>query len=154
MTHKFVSKQTISGSDNGLLPGRRQAIICTNAGISLIRPLGTNFNAILSETYIYIYIYIYKFKGPTWAHLGPVGPRCVPCRPHAPCYLGCFALFCYVLWKADLLSMKLKRTNFYFLWFFFVSFWACFIFEFINYEINEIKIWFASGNDHWYIVDV
>ena len=22
------------------------------------------------------------------AHLGPVGPRWAPCRPHAPCYLG------------------------------------------------------------------
>ena len=27
--------------------------------------------------------------GPHGAHLGPVGPRWVPCRPHEPCYLGC-----------------------------------------------------------------
>ena len=53
MTHRCVSKQTISGSDNGLLPGLRQAIICTNAGMLLIRPLGANFNVILSETYIF-----------------------------------------------------------------------------------------------------
>ena len=33
---------TIIGSHNGLSPGRRQAIIWTNAGILLIRPLGTN----------------------------------------------------------------------------------------------------------------
>ena len=32
-----------------LSPGRRQAIIWTNAGILLIRTLGTNFSAILSE---------------------------------------------------------------------------------------------------------
>ena len=32
------------GSDNGLSPGRRQAIIWTNAGILLIGPLGTNFS--------------------------------------------------------------------------------------------------------------
>ena len=35
------------GSDNGLLPGRRQAIIWTSAEILLIGPLGTNFNQIL-----------------------------------------------------------------------------------------------------------
>ena len=38
---------TIIGSDNGLSPGRRQAIIWTNAGILLIGPLGTNFSEIL-----------------------------------------------------------------------------------------------------------
>ena len=36
-------------SDNGLSPGRRKAIIWTNAGISLIGPLGTNFSEILTE---------------------------------------------------------------------------------------------------------
>ena len=44
VTHICVSKLTIIGSDNGLSPGRRQAIIRTNAGILLIRPLGTNFS--------------------------------------------------------------------------------------------------------------
>ena len=47
VTHTCVGKLTITGSDNGLLPGRRQAIIWTNAGILLIGPLGTNFNEIL-----------------------------------------------------------------------------------------------------------
>ena len=47
--HICVSKLTIIGSDNGLSPGRRQAIIWTNAGILLIRPLGTNFNEMLIE---------------------------------------------------------------------------------------------------------
>ena len=42
-----ISKFTIIGSDNGLSPGRRQAIIWTNAGILLIVPLGTNFSEIL-----------------------------------------------------------------------------------------------------------
>ena len=36
-------------SDNGLSPGRRQAIIWTNAGMLLIGPLGTNFSEILIE---------------------------------------------------------------------------------------------------------
>ena len=48
MTHICVSKLTIIGSDHGLLPGRRQAIIWTNDGILLIGPLGTNFNETLS----------------------------------------------------------------------------------------------------------
>ena len=47
MTHICVGKLTIFDSDNGLSPGRRQAIIWTNAGILLIGPLGTNFNGIL-----------------------------------------------------------------------------------------------------------
>ena len=47
VTHICVSKLTIMGSDNGLSPGRRQAIIWTNAGILLIGPLGTNFSEIL-----------------------------------------------------------------------------------------------------------
>ena len=48
MTHIRVSNQTTIGSDNGSSPGRRQAIIWTNAGISLIGPLGTNFNELWS----------------------------------------------------------------------------------------------------------
>ena len=37
----------IFGSDNGLSPNRRQAIIWTNAGLLLIGPLGTNFIEII-----------------------------------------------------------------------------------------------------------
>ena len=47
VAHMCVSKLTIIGSENGLSPGRRQVIIWTNAGILLIRPLGTNFSEIL-----------------------------------------------------------------------------------------------------------
>ena len=39
-------KLTIIGSDNGLSPGRRQALIWTNAGILLTGPLRTKFNDI------------------------------------------------------------------------------------------------------------
>ena len=46
VTHLCVGNLTIIDSDNGLLPGRRQAIIRTNAGILLIGPLGTNFGEI------------------------------------------------------------------------------------------------------------
>ena len=51
--HKFVSKLTIIGSDNGLLPGQCQAIIWTNAWILSIRTLGTNFSDILSKIHIF-----------------------------------------------------------------------------------------------------
>ena len=56
VTHICVSELPIIGSDNGLSPGRRQAIIWTNAGILLIRPLGTNFSEILIE------IHTFSFK--------------------------------------------------------------------------------------------
>ena len=56
VTHICVSKLTIIGSDNGLSPGRRQAIIWTNAGILLVGPLGTNFSEIL------IGIQLFSFK--------------------------------------------------------------------------------------------
>ena len=46
VTHICVGKLTIFGSDNGLSPGRRQAIIWTNAGVLLIGPLETNFSEI------------------------------------------------------------------------------------------------------------
>ena len=47
VTHICVGKLTILGSDNGLSPGRRQAIIWTNAWILLIGTLGINFSEIL-----------------------------------------------------------------------------------------------------------
>ena len=51
-----VSNLTIIGSDNGLSPGWRQAIICVKDGILLVGPLGTNFSEILAE------IHMFSFK--------------------------------------------------------------------------------------------
>ena len=48
-THICVGNLTIIGSDNGLSPGRRQAIIWTNNAILLIPPLGTKFSEISIE---------------------------------------------------------------------------------------------------------
>ena len=56
VTHICVGKLSIIGSDNGLSPSRRQAIIWTNAGILLIGTLGTNFSEISIE------IYTFSFK--------------------------------------------------------------------------------------------
>ena len=49
VTHICVGYLIIIGSDNGLAPTRRQAIIWTNTGILLIGHLGTNFSEILIE---------------------------------------------------------------------------------------------------------
>ena len=56
VTYICIGKLTIIGPDNGLSPGRRQAIIWTNARIVLIWTLGTNFSEILSE------IFTFSFK--------------------------------------------------------------------------------------------
>ena len=53
VTHICVGNLTIIGSDNGLSPGRRQAIIWTNDGILLIGPLGTNFSEILIKIHTF-----------------------------------------------------------------------------------------------------
>ena len=50
-----VSKLSIIGSDNGLSPDRRQAIIWTSAGILIIGTLGTNFNEILIEIHAFTF---------------------------------------------------------------------------------------------------
>ena len=51
-----VGNLIIIGPDNGLSPGRRQAIIWTNAGILIIGPRGTNFSE------IFIGIQAFPFK--------------------------------------------------------------------------------------------
>ena len=80
MTHIWVGKLTIIGSDNGLSPGRRQAIIWPNAGILLIGRLGTNFSEIL------IAFETFSFKK---KHLKMLSGKCRP-----------FCLGLNVLWAA------------------------------------------------------
>ena len=53
VTHTCVRKLTTIVSDNGLSPGRRQAIIWTSAVKLLIKPLGTNFSENLIEIQTY-----------------------------------------------------------------------------------------------------
>ena len=48
-------KLTIIGSDNGLSPGRRQAIIWTNDGILSIRTFQTHFSEIVSEIHTFLF---------------------------------------------------------------------------------------------------
>ena len=54
VTQICVDKLTIMCSDNSLSPGRRRAIIWTNAVILLIGPLATNFSDIWSGLSIFI----------------------------------------------------------------------------------------------------
>ena len=68
-THICVAKLTITDSDNGLSPGRRQAIIVTIAGILLFGPLETNF----CETLIGIYTFSFKKM-----HLKMSSAKCGP----------------------------------------------------------------------------
>ena len=75
VTHICVSKLTIIGSYNGLSPDRRQAIIWSNAGLLLIRPLGTNFSEILIE------ILTFSFKK---MHLKVSSAKRWPLQPHPP----------------------------------------------------------------------
>ena len=74
MTHICVSKITIIGSDNGLSPGRRQAIIWINAGILFIEPCGTwNLNRKSS-----IFIPANVFQNVVWKMAAILSrPQCV-----------------------------------------------------------------------------
>ena len=67
VTHICVDKLTIIASDNGLSPGRRQAIIWTNAGVLLIGPLRTNFSEILIgiQTFSFKKMYL-KMSSAKW----------------------------------------------------------------------------------------
>ena len=71
VTHICISKITIIGSDNGLSPGRCQAVISTNAGILLIWPLGTNFNEMFIEILIFSFMKMrLKVSSAKWRPFG------------------------------------------------------------------------------------
>ena len=64
-----LGKLTIIGLDNGLSPGRRQAIFWTNVGIVLMLPLGTNFSEISVEIHIPSFkLCIWKFRVENGSH--------------------------------------------------------------------------------------
>ena len=67
MAHICFGNLTIICSDNGLSPGRRQVIIWTNAGILLIRTLGTNFNGILIKIHTFSFMKMHlKMSSAKW----------------------------------------------------------------------------------------
>ena len=67
LTHIWVGNLTIVGSNNGLSPGRREAIIWTNAGTLLIRSLEINLSEILIEipTFLFTKMHV-KMSGRKW----------------------------------------------------------------------------------------
>ena len=114
VTHICVSELTVIGSDNGLSPGRRQAIIWTNAGILLIRTIGTNFSEILGKIHSFSFSKMYlKMASAKWrlfglglnelAHVHDIEYGChligsVPIHRHFLCWrLGFFVDFSCVL---------------------------------------------------------
>ena len=65
--HICISKLTITGPDNGLLPGQCQAFIWTNVGILLTRILGTNFkNFKQFHTFSFKKMHLKMLSGKWW----------------------------------------------------------------------------------------
>ena len=99
--HVCVSKLTIIGSDNGLLPGWRQAIIWTNAGILSIGPLGSNFREILTEIHTFSFK---KMPGKWWPFCLCLNVLSHQDKLHVYIYMGMVCPL-WVFWR------KLKRHN-------------------------------------------
>ena len=101
VTHICVGNLTIIGSDNGLTPGRRQAITWTNAVILLIGPLVTNFSeiSIRIQTFSFKKMHL-RMSTAKWR------PFCL-----GPNVLSCFAL--PVTWLCQLYTntITLDRIN-------------------------------------------
>ena len=101
--HICVGKLTIIGSDDGLSPGQRQAIIWTNAGLLLIGPLGTNFSEIL------IKILAFSLKKMRLK---------VSSAKWRPCCLGLNMLSCNITAAGVSTVMSFMGSDlYYFLWF-------------------------------------
>ena len=127
VTHTCVSKLTIIGSDNGLAPGRHQAIIWINVGILLIGSLTINFNEIWIEIHIFSIKKIHlKMSSGKWRPLclslnvltrgGRVTHACASKLGYhwnGPDN-GLMSVWCQeiVRTNADLLSIWLSGTNF------------------------------------------
>ena len=72
VTHICIGNLIIIASDNGLSADQCQAIIWTNAGIFLIRPLGTNFSEILIEILIFSFMKMHlKVSSAKWPPFCP-----------------------------------------------------------------------------------
>ena len=79
VTHVCVGSLAIISPNNGLSPGRRQDIICTNAGILWIGPLVTNFSEILIKLYIFLF-------------------KKIPLKLSSGNWRLCFGLYVQILW--------------------------------------------------------
>ena len=97
-THTYVSNLTIIGSDNGLSPGRHQAIIWTNDGILLFGPLGTNFSEVLIgiQTFSFKKMHL-KMSSAKWRPFGYVFPLSVHFIMYVFCYPSAHMLCWFIL---------------------------------------------------------
>ena len=99
VTHICVGNITIIGSDNCLSPGRRHAIIWTDAGILLIGPSATDVNEILIKNHTFSFKKIYLKMSPDskvhWANMGPIWGRQDPGGPQ----VGSMNFAIWVIWK-------------------------------------------------------
>ena len=125
MTHICVIKPTITGSDNGLSPSRRQASIWANVGMLLIWPLGTNFIEML-----FLEVHIFSFME---IHLNISSVKC------RPVCLGLNVLTCPLLrsvrsWLA-LLSL------------------GCCSFRSLSKKLIVCVYWYLNASLHWYMVN-
>ena len=109
VTHICVSKLTIIGSDNGLSPGRRKAIIWTNDGILLIWTFRTHFSEIVSEIHTFSFKKMYfKMSSGKW-RLSCLGLNVLTgmdplCHYEHHQNYSIFVSFYYEFWYSDELS--------------------------------------------------
>ena len=100
MRHISISKLIIISSDNGLLPGRHEAIIWTNAVMLLIQTSKANFSEILSE------IHTFSFKK---MHLkmssGKWRPFCLCLNVLIPCVCILCLLLTLTVWLSPILHL-------------------------------------------------
>ena len=102
MTHICVGKLLIIGSDNGLSPDRRQAIIWTNAALLSIGPLRTYFseNLIKIQQFSLKKLHV-KMSSAKWrpSCLGLNVLKNMVMQDHAPqCNKACFAVW---FWSSE-----------------------------------------------------
>ena len=79
VTHVWVSELPIIGSDNGLAPGQRQALIWTNTEILFIGTIGTTFSETLIEIHPFSFKKMHlKFENVVWKMAAILSrPQCV-----------------------------------------------------------------------------
>ena len=127
VTHLCVSNQTIIGPDNGLSPGRRQAIIWTNYESLLIGPLGTNFSEILIQIHTFSFKKMhFKLSSGKWRPFCP-GPNVLKsyilervCQAVLPlCWYDCNSMQCChgftQLGKPGFPQTSLKNDSFHYI---------------------------------------
>ena len=146
VTHICVSKLNSIGSDNGLSPGRRQAIIWTNDGILLIRTFRTHFSEILSKMHTFSFKKMhFKMSSGKWRpsclglnelnYWGQVTYICIRKQGHRSsvvqimaCHLG---LLPFLTWISNYIHYKV---------------WDQITYPFINFNSAniEVKEWISN----------